>query len=459
MMLMPPLESPILIVDDDTGLLRSMKALLVRAGLPEPETLDDSRRVLPRMAAHQFQLAIIDLIMPHMDGIALLQEIKTAHPETECIIVTAVDDTQTAVAAMKYGAYDYLVKPIDREKLIITVSRALERYSLKQELALATERTSFEGLTRPEAFAHLVAVDPAMARVFHQVEAVAPTDYSVLITGESGTGKEEIARLIHRLSNRASRPFIGVNVASVSGTIFEDAFFGHEKGAFTGANAARAGFFEQADAGTLFLDEIAELDPDLQVKLLRVVQEREFYRLGSTTARRVDVRLISATNQEIPRRIEAGRFRADLYHRIRAFGIHLAPLRERRKDILPLATHLLAHHCRETGKQIRRISAEMAAYLLDHPLPGNIRELDHIIAEAVLLESGPELSLPAAVDRDACVAPSGPPSAMQTLEAVERQHIRAVLAHTRGNRTQAARILGIGLRTLQRKIKAAHLDP
>ncbi|MFH1982351.1 MAG: sigma-54 dependent transcriptional regulator [Pseudomonadota bacterium] len=445
-------HSPILVIDDDTGLLRSVKTTLVRAGLPEPETLDDSRRVIPRMAEHPFRLAIIDLIMPHIDGIALLQEIKAKYPATECIIVTAIDDTDTAVTAMKYGAYDYLVKPIDREKLTITVNRALERYSLKQELSLVTERRSFEGLTRPDAFAHLVAADPAMARVFHQVEAVAPTDYSVLVTGESGTGKEEIARLIHRLSNRASQPFVAVNVAAISGPIFEGEFFGHEKGAFTGATAARAGFFERADAGTLFLDEIAELDPGLQAKLLRVIQERELYRLGSTAPRRVNVRLICATNQELSRRIETGQFRADLYHRIRAYGILLPPLRERREDILPLANHLLKQRCQETGKDIRAIAPEMAAYLLAHPLPGNIRELDHIIAGAVLLESGTTLSLAAMDAADPSVS-TAVPAAIERLEAVERRHIQAVLAHTGGNRTQAARILGIGLRTLQRKIK------
>jgi DNA-binding NtrC family response regulator len=450
-------QTPILVVDDDTGLLRSVKTTLVRAGLPEPETLDDSRQVLPLMAERPFRLALIDLIMPHMDGITLLREIKAAHPATECIIVTAVDDTETAVSAMKYGAYDYLVKPIDREKLAITVHRALEHFSLKQELSLATAPPRFEGLSRPEAFDHLVAGDPAMARVFHQVEAVAPTDYSVLITGESGTGKEEIARVIHNLSGRAQSPFAGVNVAAVSDTIFEDAFFGHEKGAFTGASETRAGYFEQADGGTLFLDEIAELAPALQVKLLRVIQERELFRLGSTRPRSVDFRLICATNQELSEAISAGRFRADLYHRIRAFAIHLPPLRDRRKDIIPLASHLLTIHCRAAGKDIRTIAPDMQSYLLAHPLSGNIRELDHIIAGAVLLETGAQLTLSAVAEAAGNTSEENAPP-LKSLDALERQHIHDVLAHTGGNRTQAARILGIGLRTLQRKIKSYNLS-
>lgn len=451
----PTHPTPILIVDDDIGLLTSLKTTLVSAGLNEPALISESSAVIPCLTDQSFQLIILDLMMPDMDGIELLQKIKAHHPQIECILLTTIDDTSAAVRAIKYGAYDYLVKPVDREKLILTINRALERYSLKQGIRLMGSENSFADLKNPAAFKDIVAGDEEMARVFHQVETVAPTDYSVVITGESGTGKEMVARAIHRISKRGSFPFVAVNMAAFSKSLFEDEFFGHAKGAFTDAREDKRGFFEQAQEGTIFLDEIADLAPALQVKLLRVLQEGELYRIGSTRARAIDVRIICATNQDIASRIDAGHFRADLFHRLNAYSIHLQPLRRRKKDILPLAMHFLKRHAVANNKHIDSIDIDMERALTAYAYPGNVRELENLIASAVLAEKSRTLTAASLQAPDFVSAP-GPTAGTDTtrsLAYVQKQHILQVLEHAGGNRTRAAKILGIGLRTLQRKLK------
>ena len=298
-----PPKSAVLVVDDDEGLLLSIKATLVSAGLAEPVLVSDSRRVMEVMRSHRFPLVLLDLMMPHMSGMEVMQQIKEEFPEADCVIVSAMDDVPTAVQAISGGASDYLVKPLNSDKLIALVQSNLERYRFRDELARVGRKKIFEHLKQPEAFGHLIAEDESMALVFHQIEAVAGTEYSVVINGESGTGKEMLARVIHQLSPRSKAPFYAVNMASFSKTLFEDEFFGHAKGAYTDAGGDRRGFFEAANGGTLFLDEITELDPSLQAKLLRVIEEREFYRLGSTEVRNVDVRIIAATNRDISEEI------------------------------------------------------------------------------------------------------------------------------------------------------------
>jgi len=452
---LPTHPTPILIVDDDIGLLTSLKTTLVSAGLSEPALISESRAVIPCLTEQRFQLIILDLMMPDMDGIELLQKIKAQHPQTECILLTAIDDTATAVRAIKYGAYDYLVKPVDREKLVLTINRALERYSLKQGIRLMGFENSFTDLNNPDAFKDIIAGDEEMARVFHQVETVAPTDYSVVITGESGTGKEMIARAIHRISKRSAFPFVAVNIAAFSKSLFEDEFFGHAKGAFTDAREEKTGFFEQAQEGTIFLDEIADLAPSLQVKLLRVLQEGELYRIGSTRARAIDVRIICATNQDIAARIDAGQFRADLFHRLNAYSIHLQPLHRRKKDILPLAAHFLKRHAAANEKQIESIAPDLERVLKAYAYPGNVRELENLIAAAVLAEKSRTLTLSSlqTYEIESDIARTTSTDATQSLAYVQKQHILRVLEDANGNRTQAAKTLGIGLRTLQRKLK------
>ena len=456
----PNNQTPILIVDDDVGLLASIKATLVSSGMPEPALVSDGRRVLDLVRERRFKLVFLDLIMPHIGGMQLLQQIKEEFPDIEAVIVTAIDDVSSAVEAMKFGAYDYLVKPLNSEKLVIVVNRALERHNLRHGLALFEREQSFSDLKHPEAFSDMIAVDEAMARVFHQAESVAPTDYSVVISGESGTGKEMLARIIHRLSNRSNGPFLAVNMGAFSRTLFEDEFFGHTKGAYTGAHSEKRGFFETAQDGTLFLDEITELETSLQGKLLRVIQESELYRLGSTKLKNVDVRIIAATNRDIAGEIREGAFRADLFYRLNMCHIMVPPLRERRKDILPLAKYFLKRHAAKNNKHIKTLGSELKEHLLKYPFPGNVRELENTIASAVLLETGTTLTpLSTPNLSPASEFSNAEDNALAPLSEVEKRHIRKVMEATNGNRTRAAGILGIGLRTLQRKLKAFAAEP
>ena len=454
----PDKNSPVLVVDDDEGLLLSIKATLVSSGLPEPALISDSRDVMALMRDHHFQLVLLDLIMPHLNGIEILEKIKHEFPDTECVIVSANDELATAVDAMSLGASDYLVKPLNGEKLIAVVNRSLEKYNLQDELARFGGKKVFSELKNPQAFADMVAEDESMALIFHQVEAVAGTDYSVVINGESGTGKEMLARVIHRISNRSKAPFIAVNMASFSKTIFEDEFFGHAKGAYTDASSDRQGFFEAAQGGTLFLDEITELDPSLQEKLLRVIEEREFYRLGSTEIRNVDVRIIAATNRDINEEILQNHFRADLFYRINMYNIKIPPLRERKDDILPLARHFLKIHAGINRKKIQSLAPDLAERLLLSTFLGNVRELENIIAGAVLLEQGKTLTLASARNLLPYHGPERRRNVeMLTLDELERRHIKSVLEITDGNRPKAAKILGINVSTVYRKLEKYNL--
>lgn len=453
----PEKNTPILIVDDDKGFLWTIREVLMASGMPEPALTSDSRQVMDLLARHGFRFVLLDLIMPHLSGMELLEQIKAAFYDTECVIVTASDDISTAVSAMKVGAYDYLTKPVQYEKLIILIKRALERYTLRQGLSLYERKKPLSELSNPELFSDMVAMDHAMARVLRQVEMVAPTEYSVVITGESGTGKEMVARKIHALSNRSEGPFVAVNMGAVSETLFKDELFGHQKGAYTGASKDKKGFFESARNGTLFLDEIADLDISLQGGLLRVIQEKEFYRVGSTSTVDVDVRILAATNKDIALEIDRNRFRADLFHRLNMFHIDIPPLRERQDDILPMARLFMDQYAAETGKEIRSMDRQLESYLRRYPFPGNVRELKNVIAAAVLMEktgilTGSSLALDQPVDGPA----PGSESERLTwsLAHMERHHILRVLESVDGNRTRAAKILEIGRKTLQRKLKS-----
>jgi DNA-binding NtrC family response regulator len=450
----PDQNSRLLIVDDDVGLLLSLKMSLVSAGLPEPALVSDSRRVMDLIEKHQFDLVLIDLIMPHATGMELLQEIKKQYPDIECIIITAVDEVDMAVEAMRFGAYDYMVKPLETEKLMIIIDRALERHDLKQKISLLEMRSSFDNLTHPDAFGEMVAESHVMAGVFHQAEIFAVNDYNLLITGETGTGKEMLAHIVHNLSRRASGPFVAVNMGAFSRSLFEDEFFGHAKGAYTGATESRKGFFEEAQGGTLFLDEISELDWDLQKKLLRVTEEREVYRLGSSKSKSIDSRIVSSTNRDIQAEVKKGQFRNDLYYRLNVCHIHIPPLRERKKDILPLAQRFLQIHAVKNDKAIRALAPDLCENLLHYDFPGNVRELDNIVASAVVTETNDVLTLSSAGSRLPGSEPELPPvERLLPLFEVEKQYILRVLEANDGNRTQTAKALGIGLRTLQRKLK------
>ena len=331
----------------------------------------------------------------------------------------------------------------------------MERYQLKQGIALFERPQSFADLERPEIFAPMMAEDEAMALVFHQAEVCAKSDYNIMVTGETGVGKGMLARIIHKLSRRSSGPFVAVNMPAFSQNLFEDDFFGHMRGAYTGAISSKRGFFETAQGGTLFLDEITELLPNMQGKLLRVIEDKELYRLGSTDVVNVDLRILSASNRDVDKSVESGIFRGDLYYRLNEYHIHIPPLRRRPKDILPLAYHFLRVHSTKNKKKIRVISSSMEEALMRYAFPGNVRELEHIISSAVLVEGSDVLALSSVqnsrlqtLGKSHVAWASFPP-----LAQIQNQHIEKALKLTNGNRTQAAQILGIGLRTLQRKLK------
>ena len=350
---------------------------------------------------------------------------------------------------------DYLVKPLQVKRTTIAVRHALERYRLRLGMALFERPQSFADLKNPDAFATMVAEDEAMALVFHQVETCAQSDYNVMITGETGVGKGILARVVHQLSPRSGGPFVTVNMPSFSQTLFEDNFFGHMRGAYTGAVSDKAGFFEAAQGGTLFLDEITELAPAIQSKLLRVIEEKEFYRLGSTNIINVDLRFLSASNRDLGKIVSAGHLRGDLYFRLNEYHIHIPPLRRRPKDILPLAHFFLRRHAKKNNKHIAGISSALSKSLERYSFPGNVRELENIIASAVLAEEDHQLTLPSAknIDHPQGRIQSDQSEHFPTLSEVQQDHILRALEHTKGNRTRAAKILGIGLRTLQRKLK------
>jgi two-component system response regulator FlrC len=442
----------VLVVDDEEGIRSFITEVLEGEGLRVVQA-PDGEAGARLLARESFHLMLTDLKMPRLDGMALLRRVRAEQPEMEVIVLTAHGTVESAVEAMKLGAFDYLAKPLSGpDELRLVVSRALERRRLREEHQRA----------RPagDEADGVVAQDPAMLAVLGQVKKVAVTDATVLLLGESGTGKEVAARAVHRASRRSEGPFVAVNCAALSDTLLESEMFGHEKGAFTGATAVKRGRFELADGGTLFLDEVAEIRPQLQAKLLRVLQERRFERVGGTRTIEVDARIIAATNRDLTLEMQAGRFREDLYHRLAVFPIRLPPLRERPGDVAPLAERLLARIARQLGRPAFRLDDGARARLAAYPWPGNVRELANVLERAAILADGPELTaqllvlgLPAAG-----TPPSEPAPLEGTLANLEKQAIRRALADTGGNRKQAAARLGIGLRTLYDKLRVYGID-
>ncbi len=449
-----PEKTPLLIVDDDEILLMSLRAALTGSGMPKPAVLSDPQKVMELIGVHRFHVILLDLIMPEINGIEILKKIKEKYPDIECIIITAVDDVTRAVEAMQFGAFDYLVKPLSREKLIITINNALDKHHLRTRLNLYDRPGSFSDLENPEAFRPMVASDNAMADVFYKAQLFAESDYNIFISGETGVGKEMLARIVHNLSQRSKGPFVAVNMASFSSTLFEDELFGHSRGAFTGAAGKKHGFIEEARGGTLFLDEITELSGEFQAKILRVIQEREFYLLGSTEKRKIDLRFISATNLDIHAEIDKGKFRKDLFYRLNICHIKIPPLRERKADILPLAHHFLKKHAEINNKTCPDISKTFEAYLLSLSYPGNVRELENIMSAVVISGEKGIHEFNRHEPEEPIFEPIGEMSGNGLLHDIEKKYIVEVMDRTGGNQTRAAKILGISTRTLQRKLKA-----
>jgi DNA-binding NtrC family response regulator len=371
----------ILLVDDESSMRLTLTMLLKRANhtLMQAATGADA---LEKIEKNHFDVVLTDLNLDKVSGLDVLRAAKTNNPQTEVIVLTGYGSVESAVAAMKSGAIDYLTKPVDTEELLLAVGRATERQKLKSEVARL--RTEVEAKGKFDA-GKIVATSPAMHEVLSMVERVAPTDAAVLVQGESGTGKELIARAIHENSPRKSEAFIPINCGALPENLLESELFGHMKGAFTGAHQNKKGMFEEADGGTLFLDEIGEMTPATQVKLLRVLQDQEVRRVGANTGVKVDVRIVAATNQNLMSNIENGEFREDLYYRLQVIVLHLPPLRERADEILPIATHYLQNYAQKFRKPLQGFSKAAENALREYSWPGNIRELINAVERAAIL--------------------------------------------------------------------------
>ncbi len=383
--------------------------------------------------------------MPGMDGIQVLEQARQLRPEAVMIIMTAYATVDTAVAAMKLGAYDYLVKPFDPEELSLLIGKIVAQQALVRENALLRQ-----ALRREYRFRDLLSKSAVMQAVFDLARVAARSHSTILIHGESGTGKELLARAIHAESPRSEGPFVAISCAALAETLLESELFGHEKGAFTGAVARRKGKFEAADGGTLFLDEIGDISAKLQLDLLRVLEDRGFYRLGGTDAVQVDIRIVAATNRDLRKAVAEERFREDLYYRLNVIPITLPPLRQRREDLPLLVEHFLDQLSVEMNRRIEGISVEGMRLLMAHDWPGNVRELRNVLERAAVVASG---SILEPRDLGLVVPAPGGDTAPGSLEAVERRHIADVLRRTSGNVSQAARILEIDRATLYHKMK------
>ena len=441
------MKARILVVDDEPPQLEILRLILGSEGY-EVATAPSGRGALAALRREAFDLVLTDLKMANLSGIALLQEILREQPGACVVLMTAHGSIDSAVEAMRQGAFDYLTKPLDRAVLLLVVSRAVERARLVSENRRLREE--LRGRFRVE---NLVGAHGSMQEVFRIVHKVARSRSTVLIYGESGTGKELVARAIHVTSDRRDRPFVGVNVAALPETILEAELFGYEKGAFTGADARKVGLFEHASGSTLFLDEVGELKRDLQVKLLRTLQEREVLRVGGTEPVPVDVRVVAATNRDLEREVREGRFREDLFYRLNVVSIHLPSLRERPEDIPLLADHFLRKFAAQNNKPACRISPEAMDILIRYRWPGNVRELENVIERTATLSSTNLISpedLPRRLQLEPAQIDLGSLPSRITLSELEKLYIQKVLEETGGNKKKAADILGIDRRTLYR---------
>jgi DNA-binding NtrC family response regulator len=439
----------ILVVDDEANARTALAEILRTEGYAV-ETAADGFKALGRFSDFEPDLVLTDLKMPGMDGLELLKKVREADMEIAVVLMTAFGAVETAVEAMRQGAADYLTKPLNTDELLVVLERALERRKLRRETvhlrAELADRYRFE---------NIVGTSPEMQNVFKIVAQVAPSRATVLLTGESGTGKELVAAAIHHRSSRRDGPFIRLHCAALAESLLESELFGHERGAYTGADRRREGRFEQAHGGTLFLDEISEISPATQVKLLRVLQEREFERVGGNQTIRVDVRLIAATNRDLKKLADDGKFRQDLFYRLNVINITLPSLRQRSSDIPALAMHFLERYARENEKVVTGFVDEALTALAHYPWPGNVRELENVVERAVVMCDGDAIMaqhLPPEITNAARQAdePVIPGSSMND---IERYAITRTLEAQRGSTSRAAEVLGISVRKIQYKLQ------
>jgi two-component system response regulator AtoC len=457
------MSSRIILIDNDHAYMNLLTGKLKSLGYHDLTLADSPAKTAEAFdSGGPFDLALLDMTMPDMDGMAMLDYIKNTSPGTECIMVTAINEARTAVECLKKGAYDYLVKPVAKDVLSLTLPRALERKRLLDILDMEKRQTHPE-LSNPQPFRPIITQHPAMLRLLKEAELHAASNVPILITGESGTGKELLARAIHNASARVDFPFTPINMSSISFNLFEAEFFGHAKGAFTGADSSRSGFLEHTHNGTLFLDEIGDLPLELQGKLLRVLQEGEFTKVGSTRSMRVNLRFIAATNEDLDRMIARKAFRKDLFYRIRGGWLHLPPLRSRVNDI-PLLINTFFEKYQEY-RSGPRMAPETLERLMAYNWPGNVRELKSIIQSAVNLAQGHRIdmrhlpahlrALPKPRQSSACL-----PEEVDILPLadIEKIHILNIYEKFKGNKSRTAKALAIGLNTLRRKLAAYGVD-
>ncbi len=442
-------KTKVLVVDDEAVIRDSLHDWLNDAGY-EVFTAENGRQALETIKREGMSIVIADLVMPGMDGIGLMKQAKEISPDIEVIIITAYGSIPTAITAIREGAYDYIQKPFCPERTEILIAKLVERQQLIEE-----NLSLHQKLEERYRFENIIAKSSRMQQVVEAIKVVATSNATVLITGETGTGKELVARAIHSQSQRNGKPFVAVSCAALPETLLESELFGHEKGAFTGAYAQKKGKFEIANRGTLFLDEIGEMSSNIQVHLLRVLEEKEFNRVGGNEPIKVDVRVISATNRNIKEAVTRGQFREDLYYRLNVVNIELPPLRERKEDISLLARHFLRKFALENNKEVSDFSAEATDFLLRYDWPGNVRELENAIERAVILARKSLIEVDD-LPQQILVAHSNPVG--KKLRQVEKSHITDVLNQTKGNYTEAARVLGISRMTLYNKAKAYEIN-
>jgi DNA-binding NtrC family response regulator len=454
----------VLLVDDEESVLFSSETLLKSAGIRNVLTLSDGRELPAVLERQEVAVVVLDLFMPKVSGLELLPDLVREHPRVPVIVMTAAQDVDTAVDCMKQGAYDYLVKPVEESRFISSIKRALEVRSLRQQVGALKDYLLSDRLQHGAAFSSIVTNSPKMRALFQYAEAVAGSTEPVLITGETGVGKEALAKAIQELSGR-SGPFVEVNIAGLDDTLFADTLFGHKKGAFSGAEKRRDGLVAQAAGGTLFLDEIGDLEMSSQVKLLRLLQEQEYYPLGSDVTRTADVRVICATNRDLAALMASDRFRQDLYYRLSVHQMEVPALRERREDLPLLVGHFLEESATGLGKRVPRAPEELFVLLSQYEFPGNVRELRSLVYDAVALHpSGPILSMERF--RQAIRVESMPteehrsptdrlleiPGRIPTLKEAEELVIREALERAQGNQGVAATCLGISRPALNRRL-------
>ena len=461
----------VLLVDDEPPWLRSLSMTLEGPGAISNITqLSDSRRVMPLLAQQDFGLILLDLTMPHLSGEELLSAISEEHPEISVIVLSGLNQIETAVRCMRLGAFDYLVKTDEEDRILDSVRRAIRMQELQRENKEMRRRFLHDRLECPQAFSDIVTHNKSMRSIFQYIEAVAKSTQPILITGESGVGKELVARAVHTLS-RGEGPLVSVNVAGLDDSVFTDTLFGHRKGAFTGADETRSGMVEQAAEGTLFLDEIGDLSLSCQVKLLRLLQEGEYYPLGSDLPKQLRARIVVATHQDLSQKRDAGDFRKDLFYRLRAHHVHIPPLRERKDDIGLLLDHFLEQAARSFGKKVPTYPKELITLLSTYSFPGNLRELRSLVFDAMSVHNSRMLSMNTFLiamevqgERPAAAVGSGRQNVFLNCEEIPTlgeavdQLVGEAMRRSDNNQTIASRLLGISQPALSKRLKLLRRD-